>query len=105
MSVTAGSSTSRETGNQKLNMANTVTGTYLFTFGRQSMSLEDELATLRPNPRTFAQWLALKPDNADVIIGYMRDPSIQVEPLLRILRKHNIPCSKKAISDYRDAAE
>lgn len=69
------------------------------------VSLADELATLRPNPRTFDQWLALKPDDADAVIGYLRDSTIQVEPLLRTLRKHGIPCTRETVKAYRDSDE
>lgn len=69
------------------------------------VSLADELATLRPNPRTFDQWLALKPDDADTVLGYLRDASIQVEPLLRTLRKHGIPCTRETVKAYRDSDE
>lgn len=69
------------------------------------MSLAEELATLRPNPRTFDQWLALKPADADTVIGYLRDASIAINPLLKTLRKHGIPCTHETIKAYRDDSD
>lgn len=66
------------------------------------MSLADELATLRPSPRTFDQWLALKPDEAETVIGYLRDATIAINPLLKTLRKHGIPITHETVKAYRD---
>lgn len=67
------------------------------------VSLSDELATLRPNPRTFDQWLALKPADADTVVGYLRDSTIAIDPLLKTLRKHGIPCTHSTVKAYRES--
>lgn len=67
------------------------------------MSLAEELSTLRPKPRTFDQWLATKPAEADTVLGYIRDSSIAIEPLLKTMRKHGIPCTHSTVKAYRES--
>lgn len=66
------------------------------------MALTDDLAEIKPQYRTFADWLATGPEEAREALDLIRNPTVQAEGLIRALRKNGIPCSKETVRAYRD---
>lgn len=66
------------------------------------MAVLDDIAALKPAYQTFKAWAAAHPDEAPGVIDAMRDDAIQIDPLLRTLRKHGIPCTRETVKAYRD---
>lgn len=67
-----------------------------------TVALTDDLAEIKPQYRTFADWLATGPAEGAEVLDLIRDPLVQPEGLLRVLRKNGIPCSKETVRAYRD---
>jgi hypothetical protein len=61
----------------------------------------DDIAAIKPAYRTFAEWLATSPAEADGVLAALSDETIQIEPLIRALRKNGIPCTRETVRAYR----
>ena len=66
------------------------------------MALTDDLAEIKPQYRTFADWLASGPEEAQEALDAIRDETLPIDPLLRALRKNGIPCTRETVRAYRD---
>ena len=66
-----------------------------------TVALTDDLAEIKPQYRTFADWLASRPEEADEVLQMARDPRVAIEDLVRVLRKNGIPCSKETVRALR----
>lgn len=66
------------------------------------MALADDLDELNPTFRTFADWLASEPEEGPRVVDMLRDPTIGIDALIRVLRRNGIPCSKTTVRSYRD---
>lgn len=66
------------------------------------MALTDDLAEIKPQYRTFADWLASGPAEAQEALDAIRDDALPIDPLLRALRKNGIPCTRETVRAYRD---
>lgn len=67
------------------------------------MAFIDDLATITPAVRTFEAWLEQDPPEASEVLEAMRDDSLPIEPLLRVMRKNGIPCTRETVKGYRAA--
>lgn len=66
------------------------------------MALTDDLAEIKPQYRTFADWLASAPSEADEVLEMARDKRVAIDDLIRVLRKNGIPCSKETVRALRN---
>lgn len=58
----------------------------------------------RAKPRTFSGWLeTADPEEAELVLEYIKDPSVAADPLMRKLRKNGIPITADTIVAYRKA--
>lgn len=64
--------------------------------------LKAELSALPRTARTFQGWLDQNPDNADLVLEYVRDTEVLIDPLVRLLRAKGIPITAETIKAYRD---
>lgn len=67
-----------------------------------TVALTDDLAEIKPQYRTFADWLATEPEEAADVIDLMRNPNVKVTEITGALRKNGIPCGKETVGKYRD---
>lgn len=66
------------------------------------MALTDDLAEIKPQYRTFADWLATGPTEGADVIDLMRNPNVNATEIIGALRKNGIPCSKETVGKYRN---
>lgn len=66
------------------------------------MALRDDISTIERKFRTFADWLASGPTDAEEALDAIRDATLPVEPLLRALRRNGIPCTRETVEAYRN---
>lgn len=58
----------------------------------------------RQKPATFAAWLeTADPETRGLVMEYILDTSVMVDPLVAKLRKNDIPITRETVEKYRDA--
>lgn len=64
--------------------------------------LEADLRSIPKKQRTFAAWLETADANeAELVISYLRDPEVPLDPLMKRLRSHGIPMTVETVRSYR----
>ena len=72
------------------------------------MGLDDLRADLeearRQKPATFAAWLeTADPVTVGLVMEYITDTGVMIDPLVAKLRKNDIPITRETVEKYRDA--
>lgn len=66
--------------------------------------LEADLRSITRKPATFAIWLeTADPQEAELVLTYLRDTDVPADPLVRKLRANGIPITSETVRAHRES--